>query len=303
MKLGTVEPSLIEQLTAFAPIGRSELTATADLQNRTDRKYLVPEADVPGILRHIQAGLGSACRVLTIGGRNQFAYRSTYFDSARLDSYYSAAHRRPSRFKLRARQYLDTHTSMLEIKMPDRRGRKVKHRAACDPCEADGLTAEGRAFVESIERTRALAGELRPVLTTSYLRATLCITAGETARVTVDTELCWRSVGLSWHGAGRQLRFGPTAVIETKTSGVPCAVDRILWRSGIRPVAFSKYCTGLAALTPTLPANKWNRVLRRHLNWHPQRGDTAHVPPASADAQPGVTMTPSLRSASIESAS
>jgi hypothetical protein len=31
-------------------------------------------------------------------------------------------------------------------------------------------------------------------------------------------------------------------------------------------VAVSKFCVGMAALDPTLPANKWNRILRRHFD-------------------------------------
>lgn len=48
-------------------------------------------------------------------------------------------------------------------------------------------------------------------------------------------------------------------------------MDRLLWRQGIRPARISKYCVGLAALDPTLPANRWNRTLRRYFDWQPRR--------------------------------
>lgn len=41
-------------------------------------------------------------------------------------------------------------------------------------------------------------------------------------------------------------------------------VDRVLWSRGHRPVSISKDATGLAALRPDLPANRWQRTLRSH---------------------------------------
>jgi len=51
-------------------------------------------------------------------------------------------------------------------------------------------------------------------------------------------------------------------IVETKSMSQASEVDRILWRLGARPVSLSKYATGLAALHPELPRNKWSRLLR-----------------------------------------
>ncbi len=263
VKPSAPEPALADVLLAMDTVELGELTAAADLQIRKDRKYLVPPEAVPALV----AALGSGARVLRIGHHQQFDYRSTYFDTSELDSYFDAAHRRPSRFKVRTRHYLDTRLCMLEVKTRDGRGRTIKHRLACDPAEENGLTANGRAFVGTIGRTSTVAGDLRPSLTTIYRRTTLLLDQNDAARVTIDTDLLWQ-------GVGAELPLGPVALIETKTTSRPCAFDHLLWRSGHRPMTFSKYCTGLAALTPTLAANKWNRVLRHQLNWHPDRPST-----------------------------
>jgi hypothetical protein len=34
----------------------------------------------------------------------------------------------------------------------------------------------------------------------------------------------------------------------------------------VRLEAVSTLCVGMAALDPSLPANKWNRILRRHFD-------------------------------------
>ena len=52
-------------------------------------------------------------------------------------------------------------------------------------------------------------------------------------------------------------------VVETK-SAAASPMDRLLWSRGVRPTRISKYATGLAALDPALPHNRWSRTLRRH---------------------------------------
>ena len=40
--------------------------------------------------------------------------------------------------------------------------------------------------------------------------------------------------------------------------------NRLLWSAGHRPSSISKYATGMAALRPDLPSNKWAPILRHH---------------------------------------
>ena len=239
-------------LARLEPIDLQELLAIADLQTRKDRKYLVPDIDVPSLLRVL-----GDLRVLSINGVSDFRYESQYFDTRDLASYLGAAHRRPQRFKVRTRSYLDTDTSLLEVKVRDPHGQTIKHRHPYEISHRWQITTEGRRFVEAIQPAGSVVDELRPTLTTTYRRTTLVLGRGE-ARMTIDTDLAWHTP----RGTSTALRG--MALIETKTTGPPCAADRTLWRRGVRPATISKYCTGLAALHPELPANKWHRVLRRH---------------------------------------
>lgn len=234
------------------PVGLDELTATADLQTRRDRKYLVPRAIVGDLI----AGVAPGARVLVIDGIHSFRYESVYFDTADLASYIAAARRRPNRFKVRTRAYLDSGDCLLEVKTRDSRGRNVKHRHPYATEHRGELTDGGRSFVAGIDQATAVVDQLRPTLTTTYRRTTLAL-GDMTARVTIDRDL-------TWHGAGQRVEIEDLALVETKTAGPPCAFDRELWRWHHRPMTISKYCTGLAALHPALPANKWNRVLRRY---------------------------------------
>jgi hypothetical protein len=52
--------------------------------------------------------------------------------------------------------------------------------------------------------------------------------------------------------------------VECKSAGRATPMDRALWAVGVRPARISKYCTTLALLEPSLPANHWHRTLKRH---------------------------------------
>ena len=60
-----------------------------------------------------------------------------------------------------------------------------------------------------------------------------------------------------------------TVIIETKSGSAPSVADKYLWRAGIRPVKISKFATGMAALNPQLPANKWKRTIQRWMQLEP----------------------------------
>ncbi|GAA3193743.1 polyphosphate polymerase domain-containing protein [Dactylosporangium siamense] len=235
-------------MAGLEPIGLDELVAQAALLTRVDRKYLLPADRLPRVLR----GLAGTARVLDIDGRRRFGYRSDYFDTPGLDSYLAAAHRRRRRCKVRVRTYLDTGGRYVEVKTRGPRGTTVKerirYRGGIDHLSAGALDGIHVPWEPEL---------LRPVLITRYERTTLYLPASG-GRVTVDA-------ALSWHlDDGTTLRAPDRVIVETKAAGGACEADRLLWSFGHRPCSVSKYGTGLAALRPDLPANRWRSTLRRH---------------------------------------
>jgi hypothetical protein len=245
-------------LHRLPPVGLDELVGVAELLTRVDRKYLLPDADLEVLL----AGTGPGTRVLEIDGRRRFAYRSLYFDTPELHSYHATARRRRQRFKVRTRSYLDADLHVLEVKTRGPRGVTVKRRL---PYAGDGRTLDpgDRDRVAGLLRGLGVALDpdaLAPVLSTRYDRSTLLLPAAA-GRLTVDTGLVWTLLGRSPASLHTD-----RAVVETKTGRGAGEVDRLLWSLGRRPSALSKYGTGLAALRPDLPANRWRPVLRQHLS-------------------------------------
>jgi hypothetical protein len=241
----------LHPLETLEPIDLAELVEAAALQTRRDRKYLVPTAVVADVIASAPPGT----RALQIDGIRGFRYESTYFDTDDYDSYLRTARRRPNRFKVRTRSYVDTDDHMLEVKTRDRRGRTVKHRQPLASA-GEGLSDVGRQFIASVDHTLPV-DRLRPILTTAYRRATLLLPDAET-RVTIDVDMQWRC-------PRHRTQHSSLAIVETKTANQPSLIDRSLWALGHRPTTISKYCTGLALLEPDLPANRWHRILTRHL--------------------------------------
>lgn len=242
-------------LDQFAAIGLDALVAEAALLTRVDRKYVLVRTDAARVLSR----LGDGERILEIDGLRDFAYESVYFDTPDLLSFHMAAQPRRRRFKLRTRTYVDSAASFLEMKTRGARSATVKERIEYDLDERARLTDDGHDYAAAallaigVEPQRA--DDLGATLTTRYRRATL-LTADGTARATIDTDLEWQDAD------GALLALPHLAIVETKSGARASHVDRALWRAGHRPATVSKYATGLAALRPDLPRNRWARLLR-----------------------------------------
>lgn len=230
-------------------VSLAELNEFAELLTRTDRKYIMSAE----LLGRFLAGCHHDVAMLEIDGSCEFEYHSVYFDTEELALYRAAATNRRRQFKVRTRAYENSGDTMLEVKTKDGRGRTVKARLEYDRSDQRRLTLAGQQFVDAVSASPGVAAKLAPVLTTRYVRSTLANLAAGT-RVTIDrglvcTDLDDRSLELKH------------VIVETKSVTHASAIDRWLWREGVRPVRLTKYCTAMAMLDPTLPANRWNRTL------------------------------------------
>ena len=179
----TMTPDYHAALAALPTLTLDELVATAAMQTRIDRKYLLPRA----ALAEVVAAVATEAAILDIDGQRAFGYRSVYLDTPDLDSYFAAGRGRRRRFKVRTRSYLDTGTTWLEIKTRGPRGTTVKERIAHPDAEAAGLTAVGQDFLAQCLGSALIptdvVADLVPVLATAYRRTTLRLgSAGAHAR-------------------------------------------------------------------------------------------------------------------------
>ena len=241
-------------IAPLSPVSLDTVVSTADLQTRVDRKYVLP----PEVFTALVTQIADGAWALEIDGARDFAYESVYFDSPDRLSYLAAAHSRRRRFKIRRRTYTGSQECTLEIKTTGGRGETIKGRWAYDPQHREVLTPDAMALIDEVLVRPGLSATLAPVLTTTYRRSTVL---GQDLgfRLTADVDLHCASP------SGASIGIGGDVLVETKARSAPSCPDRLLWVMGHRPVRISKYCVGMAALHPELPANKWHRTLRRHL--------------------------------------
>ena len=256
--------AFVAAIDRMHPVGLLDINQDAELLTRTDRKYVVTNAELDAFVENFADG----CSVLHIGARRSFGYSSTYHDTPDRRLHRDTAYRRPKRFKVRVREYTDTGVAMLEVKAKNGRGRTVKHRVdlskLAGPLHAphDRLTAEMRTYVDAVVDTD-LTDRLEPTLRVDFRRTTLLAPAGD-SRCTID-------LGLHTEDPDGNALDPDVIVIETKSDSRASAFDRWLWAHGVRPTPLSKYCTSMAALDASLPANQWHRPLGMYFPPRQQR--------------------------------
>lgn len=245
----------------LSPISLDELVNQAAMMCRVDRKYVLTREEVNPLL----FALDPHTRVLNIDGKAPQPYQSTYFDTPEMRSFNQAVHKRRRKFKIRTRTYVASQMAFLEVKATGARGVTVKERIPYDFEAAmhAHLLDEVRPWLEEqLTKAGQPAGtgdSLQPIMWGSYNRTTLLMADG-TGRATFDTELDWQNA----HGA--YISEPDMVIFETKSGSRPSELDRLLWSHGHRPAKISKFGTGMAALDPRLPHNRWNRVLKRHFH-------------------------------------
>lgn len=155
-------------LGSIAPVYLDELLNRAALQTRTDRKYVLAMDATIGLLEDLR----ERAQILEIAGSHTFGYESVYFDTPALRSFMLAARRRPARFKIRTRTYLDSGECWLEIKTRDRRGRTSKHDSLTTWLIVDGSPRRGTSSSERCSTSSGCRPRRQPPSVRRSSRAT-----------------------------------------------------------------------------------------------------------------------------------
>src|SRR5699024_5739357 len=214
----TAVDTMHEVSHGLTPTTLAHVTGVADLQTRTDRKYLIPVAEWRALVTRFHERL----RVLEMSGLRQFDYESVYFDTPDLLAYHRHAHGRRVRFKVRTRSYLDSAQSTLEIKTRGGRGETVKDRHQYRLEDRYELSSAAHALVD--ERLRDQPRDQRRAVRKiqRYLRSTL-LDVVSASRLNCD-------VGLTLKDARDSRRApGDLVQVEARTTGRSTPVETSLW--------------------------------------------------------------------------
>lgn len=247
-------------LATFDPIALAQMDAVA-LLDRTDTKVVLRTSQLYAML----AALRTDYQVLDIDGVRVHPYQTLYFDTPDFALYMRHHAGRQVRYKVRSRQYVDSHRAFLEVKVKTTKDRTNKQRIETDGLVTQ-LTPEASSFVGAavpLETER-----LEAKLWNSFARVTL-VSKHEPERLTLDLDLCFDD--------GRQrINLPGLAIAEVKQEGVNrnSAFIRQMRAMALRATGFSKYCIGTAMLYPAVKHNNFKEKL---LLIERLTGDDTHV--------------------------
>jgi hypothetical protein len=234
-------------LSTFDPILLGEMNSVA-LLDRFEVKYVMHLNSLAPILNR----LGETYSVLTIAGQRLSRYRTLYFDTDDFALYLRHHMGARNRYKVRAREYVESHATFLEVKHKTNKQRTTKHRIP---------TPELVTTLQSSEQFLATscpfaAEDLVPCLWNSYTRITL-VNQAQRERVTLDIDL-----GFSWEE--QQVSLPGVVIAEVKQQNRSCTSDftTLLREQHIRRAGFSKYCVGVSLINPQMKHNKFKAIHR-----------------------------------------
>lgn len=240
---------LPDLLAGFAPISLSEMDSVT-LLNRTDTKFVMPIKSLLNALVTLRPDY----RVLTIQGQRMNRYRTLYFDTLGFDLYNLHVNKRAERYKVRSREYLDSHISFLEVKHKTRKDRTIKSRIATDQ-PVVRMNAEAEHWLDGVFPYDSRG--LEPKTWNTFTRITL-VSKQACERVTIDTDL-------TFYSADKVVWLDEIAIAEVKLDGCNRASPFlvVMRDQKIHPQGFSKYCIGTSLLYDRVKKNS----LKPKLMW------------------------------------
>lgn len=219
------------------------------LMNRTDTKFMFHT----GQLNEILPDLARSYKTLEVEGVRQSRYETLYYDTD--DFYHFTQHQngKRHRYKIRKREYVESHITFLEVKEKNNKGRTSKSRIKLQEM-IPVIDERGEHFIS--EKAQSANG-LEPKIWNSYSRTTLVDTvAGE--RVTLDSDL-------AFYFEGQRLELPGFVIAEVKQDGENrhSLFMQHMKKRLLRPEGISKYCLGVALLYPHVKSNNFKEKILR----------------------------------------
>jgi len=242
-------PNFSPLLAQFAPINLSQMAGVA-LLDRMDTKYVMSEAQLYQAL----TALTGEYWALDIRSTRLNRYRTLYFDTADFMLYHRHHAGGRNRYKVRSREYVDSHLSFLEIKYKANNARTIKTRLQT-PAFLTQFSADTHPFMDA--HFPFAAEYLEPKLWNEYSRVTL-VHKHSPERLTLD-------LNLRFFNDTRTVSLPGVAIAEVKQEGHN-PHSPFFWQMramNLRPMGFSKYCMGVTLLYDSVKANNFKPKLRR----------------------------------------
>ena len=240
-------------LKTFAPITLEQIQEIR-LMDRLDYKHVAPVSILPSLLEEIS----SSFLVQTNNDVRISSYATQYFDTPELNCFLMHQNGKLNRQKIRIRSYADSDLAFLEVKNKNNKGRKRKIRVKINTPRIKSI-AELNGEQKFLNEHSLFAPDLlMPVMENSFKRITL-INRRKTERITIDTQISFLN-----YATNNKKTLDNVMAIELKQNGREYSdFKAVLEQLRIRPVSFSKYCTGMVMTNPDVKYNRFKKRLRR----------------------------------------
>lgn len=235
-----ISDTLFWVLQGFAPISLDQLNATMSLMERIEQKYLVTLNDLWNLIQEFKNNY----YILSIKDNSIFTYDNIYMDSDELTFFRLHEENKPSRLKVRTREYVDSDMAYFEFKQ--REGDVIrKSRFSLEVSDSKTMTTDGKSFYQSMCNSLELPYShaiLKPTIRTLYKRITLCSKKND-ERITIDFDIHIQDLTKPHQN---NIALWPVAIIETKSSHKKSNSQKVFQKMWYKPVhGCSKYCLGV----------------------------------------------------------
>ena len=229
-------------LAEFSPITLKELD-NVKLMDRTDTKYVFTFQQLPIFLEQLK----NDYRILAVEGNRISRYESLYFDTKNFDLYHCHHRRKPSRFKIRFRKYVESNLHFFEVKFKNNKGRTIKNRVKQK--EIDG-SIKDKAESLLNEKTPLESSNLEAKIWVNYSRITF-VNKFSPERVTIDIDLTFKNDEQS-------KTIDNLVIAEVKQDkALSSTFVKLMKKYHVREGSISKYCYGVISLFNKIKHNNF----------------------------------------------
>lgn len=223
------------------------------LMNRVDTKFLIREDLLAELLDHVK----NDYMAQVVAGQQVCQYRTLYYDTVDAEMYNNHHNEKLNRQKVRARTYVDSDISFLEVKRKNNKGRTTKVRIRIPLDAVDNIAGNAEAM-EFLSKNSTIPGsEIIPQLSNSFERITL-VNKEKTERLTIDAHIHFKNLS-----TGIEKDATDLVVVELKQDGQCFSLFKsLLTNYKVLPKSFSKYALGSAVTNPNLKTNRFKNKLR-----------------------------------------
>lgn len=233
-------------LLNFDPISLKEMDGVA-LMNRTDVKFVFSRDLLPAFLEQ----LSGHYYVLDVKGNRISRYESLYFDTEKFDLYFSHHRKKPARYKIRCRKYVESDLHFFEVKYKNNKGRTIKDRVKQSLIDGKIVDVAKNLL---IEKTPIPVDVLEAKFWVNYSRITL-VNKFAPERVTIDLNVTFKN-------EEQEMSVENMVIAEVKQDKeVASRFIELMKQNHIRKTGISKYCHGVINLYNTLKHNNFKKKL------------------------------------------